>query len=171
MAGNVSEWVMDTYRPLSMEDNDDFRPFRGNVYKTKVLDEDNVIAEKDSLGRLIYREVDPQQDNLQARRNYRRADNINHLDGNWESNINYINADMGNNPDFANEAPLLQMYEFGESTRINDRSKVYKGASWKDRAYWAVPGTRRWLLEDQSTDFIGFRCAMTRVGSPVGLGY
>jgi gliding motility-associated lipoprotein GldJ len=171
MAGNVSEWVMDTYRPLSMEDNDDFRPFRGNVYQTKLLDEDNIIAEKDSLGRLIYRDVDPQQDNLQARRNYRRSDNINHLDGNWESNINYVNADMGNNPDFDNDNPLLQMYQFGETTRINDRSKVYKGASWKDRAYWAVPGTRRWLLEDQSTDFIGFRCAMTRVGSPVGLGY
>jgi len=39
MAGNVSEWVMDVYRPLSLEDNDDFRPFRGNVYKTKLLDE------------------------------------------------------------------------------------------------------------------------------------
>jgi len=171
MAGNVSEWVMDTYRPLSLEDNDDFRPFRGNVYQTKLLDEDGIIAEKDSLGKLIYRDVDPQMDNLQARRNYRQADNINYLDGNWESNVNYINGDFGNSPNFDEENPLLQMYQFGETTRINDRSKVYKGASWKDRAYWAVPGTRRWLLEDQSTDFIGFRCAMTRVGSPVGLGY
>lgn len=171
MAGNVSEWVMDTYRPLSLEDNDDFRPFRGNVYQTKLLDEDGIIAEKDSLGKLIYRDVDPQKDNLQARRNYRQADNINHLDGNWESNINYVAGDFGNNSNFDDDNPLLKMYQFGETTRINDRSKVYKGASWKDRAYWAVPGTRRWLLEDQSTDFIGFRCAMTRVGSPVGLGY
>jgi sulfatase modifying factor 1 len=26
------------------------------------------------------------------------------------------------------------------------------------------PGTRRYLEEDQSTDYIGFRCAMDRVG-------
>ncbi len=171
MAGNVSEWVMDTYRPLSLEDNDDFRPFRGNVYKTKLLDEDGIIAEKDSLGKLIYREVDPQLDNLQARRNYRRSDNINYMDGDWESNINYREADYGSQPDFAESNPAKQMYVHGESTRVSDKAKVFKGASWKDRAYWAVPGTRRWLLEDQSTDYIGFRCAMTRVGSPVGLGY
>lgn len=171
MAGNVSEWVMDTYRPLSLEDNDDFRPFRGNVYQTKLLDEDGIIAEKDSLGKLIYRDVDPQLDNLQARRNYRRADNINYQDGSWESNINYLSGDFGNNPDFDQQDAASQMYQFGETTRISDKAKVYKGASWKDRAYWAVPGTRRWLHEDQSTPFIGFRCAMTRVGSPVGLGY
>jgi sulfatase modifying factor 1 len=47
---------------------------------------------------------------------------------------------------------------------------VYKGASWADRIYWANPGTRRYLDERQSTATIGFRCAMTRVGSPVGLG-
>jgi sulfatase modifying factor 1 len=40
MAGNVSEWVMDVYRPLSPEDKDDFRAFRGNVFKTKVLNSD-----------------------------------------------------------------------------------------------------------------------------------
>ncbi|MEJ6801163.1 MAG: SUMF1/EgtB/PvdO family nonheme iron enzyme, partial [Crocinitomicaceae bacterium] len=37
MAGNVSEWVMDVYRPLTSEDYDEFRPFRGNVFKTKLL--------------------------------------------------------------------------------------------------------------------------------------
>ena len=36
MAGNVSEWVQDIYRPLSLEDVSDFSPFRGNVYKTKL---------------------------------------------------------------------------------------------------------------------------------------
>ncbi|MBE7441349.1 MAG: SUMF1/EgtB/PvdO family nonheme iron enzyme [Flavobacteriales bacterium] len=171
MAGNVSEWVMDVFRPLSMEDNDDFRPFRGNVYKTKLLDEDGAIAEKDSLGRLVYRNVDPQLDNLQARRNYRKADNINYQDGDWESNINWGTSDYGSNPDFDKENDNLKMYQFGETTRVSDKARVYKGASWKDRAYWAVPGTRRHLLEDQSTSFIGFRCAMTRVGSPVGLRY
>src|SRR6187402_3455320 len=46
MAGNVSEWVMDVYRPLSAEDKDDFRPFRGNVFKTKVLNSDGAIDDK-----------------------------------------------------------------------------------------------------------------------------
>lgn len=169
MAGNVSEWVMDVYRPLSLEDNDDFRPFRGNVYKTKVLDEDGLIMEKDSLGHIIYRDVDPKLDNLQSRRNYRQADNIDHLDGHWESSIFY--NELKDNPDIENTENRKQMYQFGESTLISDKARVYKGASWKDRAYWAVPGTRRHLIEDESTDFIGFRCAMTRVGSPVGLGY
>ncbi|MBL4668587.1 MAG: SUMF1/EgtB/PvdO family nonheme iron enzyme [Flavobacteriales bacterium] len=167
MAGNVSEWVMDVYRPLSLEDNDDFRPFRGNVYKTKELDEEGAIMEKDSLGRIIYRDVDPQLDNLQARRNYKQSDNINYLDGHWESNVNYMQLqDDPNNAEARN-----QMYEFEKSTLINDKAMVYKGASWKDRAYFAVPGTRRHLTQDESTDYIGFRCAMTRLGSPIGMGY
>jgi hypothetical protein len=36
MAGNVSEWVQDIYRPNSLDDVADFNPFRGNVYKTKL---------------------------------------------------------------------------------------------------------------------------------------
>ena len=40
MAGNVSEWVADVYRPLTDEDRSEFRPFRGNVYKTKTLNSD-----------------------------------------------------------------------------------------------------------------------------------
>jgi gliding motility-associated lipoprotein GldJ len=167
MAGNVSEWVMDVYRPLSGEDNNDFRPFRGNVYQTKVLDEEGAIMEKDSLGRIIYRDVDPALDNLQARRNYKQADNINYKDGHWESNVNY--SQLKEDPN--NSESRNQMYEFGRTSLISDEARVYKGASWKDRAYWAVPGTRRHLVEDQSTDYIGFRCAMDRLGSPIGLGY
>ena len=63
------------------------------------------------------------------------------------------------------------MYQFGQSTLISDRARVYKGGSWADRAYWMTPGTRRFLAEDQSSPYIGFRCAMIRVGSPVGLVY
>ena len=167
MAGNVSEWVMDVYRPLTGEDADEFRPFRGNVYKTKQLDEDGVVMDKDSLGRLIYRDVDPQLDNLQARRNYKQADNIDYADGHWESNINY--ASLMENP--SSETSNQSMYQFGETSLINDQARVYKGASWKDRAYYAVPGTRRYITEDQATDYIGFRCAMDRIGSTVGRGF
>lgn len=46
MAGNVAEWVLDVYRPLSYEDMDEWRPYRGNVFMTKVRDEEGLIAEK-----------------------------------------------------------------------------------------------------------------------------
>ena len=63
------------------------------------------------------------------------------------------------------------MYQYTKTSMVNDKVRVYKGGSWRDRAYWMVPGTRRFLEETQATEYIGFRCAMTRVGSPVGLGY
>jgi len=48
---------------------------------------------------------------------------------------------------------------------INDKVRVYKGGSWKDRAYWIDPAQRRYYPEDMATDYIGFRCAMSRAGS------
>jgi formylglycine-generating enzyme len=55
----------------------------------------------------------------------------------------------------------------GMTSMVTDRSRVFKGGSWNDRAYWLVPGTRRFLDEKMSRADLGFRCAMTRVGSPV----
>jgi sulfatase modifying factor 1 len=37
MAGNVNEWVADTYRQTSFEEVDDFNPFRGNEFTNKRL--------------------------------------------------------------------------------------------------------------------------------------
>ena len=37
------------------------------------------------------------------------------------------------------------------TTLISDKSRVFKGASWKDRAYYLNPGARRFLEEDRST--------------------
>ncbi|HWR94235.1 MAG TPA: gliding motility lipoprotein GldJ [Flavobacterium sp.] len=51
------------------------------------------------------------------------------------------------------------------TTLINDDVRVYKGGSWRDRAYWLDPAQRRYFPQDMATDFIGFRCAMSRVGS------
>jgi len=48
-----------------------------------------------------------------------------------------------------------------------DRSRVFKGGSWNDRAYWMVPANRRFLDEKMARADLGFRCAMVRVGSPV----
>ncbi len=170
MAGNVSEWVMDVYRPITFEDVEDFRPFRGNVYKKVLRDEDGIIAEKDSLGRMIY--VDVEMKDAMNRRNYRRADNINYQDGDLESQIDRNawgeSKNVSGQVDKTGES--MGMYEFGQTSLIDDRSRVYKGGSWKDRAYWMQPGTRRFLDENYSTDYIGFRCAMDRIGSPQGLG-
>lgn len=181
MAGNVSEWVMDVYRPLSPEDVDDFRSFRGNVYQTKKLDEEGFIAEKDSLGRLIMRDV-TEEENM-SRRNYNKANNINFLDGDNASNIDFANLigqkteektgleQESKNQELFDETGLMYDNYLNPpskppTTQINDKARVYKGGSWKDKAYWLSPGTRRFLDENQSTDFIGFRCAMTRVGTP-----
>ena len=57
-----------------------------------------------------------------------------------------------------------QKYEYGVSTLISDKARVYKGGSWNDRAFFLSPGTRRFLDEDQSLSTLGFRCAMIRVG-------
>ena len=159
MAGNVNEWVKDVYRPLSMEDDDDFRMFRGNVFKTQLREEEGEIAEKDSLGRIIWRDV-TEEENTQ-RRNYKKADNINFLDGDYASSVFYTNDEYNEGGLKANK----RMYEWGATSLVNDNAHVYKGGSWKDRAYWLVPGTRRFLDAEQSTDHIGFRCAMTRVGT------
>jgi formylglycine-generating enzyme required for sulfatase activity len=51
---------------------------------------------------------------------------------------------------------------------VANDARVYKGGSWKDIQYWASPGQRRFLDQNEATDYIGFRCAMTRLGSTNG---
>ena len=145
MAGNVNEWCMDVYRPMTMTDAVDFNSFRGNIYKTKLRGEDGELAEKDSLGRLNYRDI--KEEEAASRRNYRKADVRNFGDQDKESNV---------------------VYGYGKSSLINDQSRVFKGGSWKDRVYWLSPGTRRFFQEYEAADDIGFRCAMNRMGSPLG---
>jgi gliding motility-associated lipoprotein GldJ len=44
MAGNVAEWCLDVYRPLTFENANELNPFRGNIYKTAERDEEGQIA-------------------------------------------------------------------------------------------------------------------------------
>jgi len=144
MAGNVSEWVQDVYRPMTLMDADDVAPFRGNKFRT-ILKNENGEAEIDSMGRVKMRDVtDAESKN---RRNYQRGNVINYLDG---------------------DSISQSQYGYGMTTLISDKSRVYKGGSWNDRAYWLSPGTRRFLEEDQAMSTLGFRCAMDRMGSPEG---
>jgi gliding motility-associated lipoprotein GldJ len=167
MAGNVNEWVEDIYRPLSSQDIDEFRPFRGNVFKTLVRDEEGNVAEKDSLGRLKYREITEEE--AIDRRNYQQADNINYQDGDFASSLDY------NNEDASRGRGSKRMYNTGKerndplmTSLVSDHTRVYKGGSWRDRTYWLGAGTRRYLDENLSQDDLGFRCAMIRVGGSKG---
>jgi len=147
MSGNVNEWVSDVYRPMSSKDVDDLNPYRGNVY-TKLYKNTDGEYERDSLGRVKTLEVTDQE--AAKRRNYQRGNVINYLDG---------------------DSLSMASYGYGTTTLVNDKSRVYKGGSWDDRAYWLSPGTRRFLDEDQSSSTIGFRCAMDRFGSQEGNGF
>ena len=108
----------------------------------------NGEVEKDSLGRV--KMVDVTDEESKNRRNYQRGNVINFLDG---------------------DSTSMVQYGYGITTLISDKSRVFKGGSWNDRAYWLGPGTRRLLEEDQASATVGFRCAMDRVGSQEGNGF
>jgi len=166
MAGNVNEWVQDVFRPLSYEDVSDFRPFRGNVFETLVRNEDGSIAEKDSLGRLKKRPITEEE--AIGRDNYEKADYINYRDGDLISRIDYDNQEAARGAGSTGEM-YGQDVEGGDVVSlISDEVRVFKGGSWRDRAYWLNPAARRFLDQDKSRDDLGFRCAMIRVGSPAG---
>jgi len=160
MAGNVSEWVMDIYRPMTAQDADDLNPFRGNQFKKLQLDEEGYPVEKDSLGRLVYVPVSAEENT--ERRNYRKSDYRGYKDGGAGDSYDDFTSEDGD------EFGEMVVYDYGKTSLINNNSRVYKGGSWNDRAFYLTPGARRWMVEDQSKPTIGFRCAMIRVGSPAG---
>jgi formylglycine-generating enzyme required for sulfatase activity len=171
MAGNVNEWVQDVYRPLTSDDVDEFNPFRGNVYTDLRRDANGRVVTKGNLGRLYVDTVKESDPLVATRYNYQKGDYRNFRDGDQQS---AITSDWMT-PD--GKAASLRMYaqdpglaggvaDYG--TLINDNARVFKGGSWKDRAYWLNPSTRRFLDQAESRDDIGFRCAMIRVGSPSG---
>lgn len=188
MAGNVSEWVADVYRPITeLTTTTDNNPYRGNVFSTKKRNSNASPGENpysiDQQGRVIDTLVDP-SDNI-YRRNYKRSNNINYLDGDIESQmegtisdteengtvdkenivIDKRNKDYGRNESDTLSNNSNEMYNFGVTTLLSDRSRVYKGGSWNDRAYWLSPGARRMLDQSRSSNTIGFRCAMDRTGA------
>jgi gliding motility-associated lipoprotein GldJ len=156
MAGNVNEWVLDVYRPLSFEDVEDFNPFRGNVFTVLQVDETGAPVEKDSLGRMKRVPIS-EEAALSQRRQFAKSDYRNYMDGDHGSSMDFGDESLKDSGSERMYDPALSL--------INDNVRVYKGGSWRDRPYWLSPGTRRYLAEDQSRDDIGFRCAMSRVGA------
>jgi hypothetical protein len=141
----------------------------------------------ESRGKQRWRNV-TEEENI-GRLNYRKDDYIDYLDGDLESSIFYNNTkrkddinsgrlsakntvyqSQHENRDLNND--LITSNSSGwPTTLISDRSKVYKGGSWADRAYWLSAGNRRFLDEDKTSATIGFRCAMDRLGGQPNLNY
>ena len=117
------------------------------------------------------------------RQNFSTSDNRNYRDGDKQSTRYF---DFGSSEEGEAKLPSeKRMYDSPEhnvstdsignmvrkfdksskrTTLVNDDVRVYKGGSWRDRAYWLDPAQRRYFPQDMATDYIGFRCAMSRVG-------
>ncbi|MFM1877693.1 MAG: hypothetical protein RLZZ241_559 [Bacteroidota bacterium] len=194
MAGNVAEWVADVYRPIVDDEMSDFNYYRGNVYtktaigqdgKVEVLS-DQIVYDTLPTGKLVAVNlpgeikmvpVDDQETYL--RTNFSDSDNRNYRDGDISSSRYfdlYRDEDEGQRPMYNSpkhnierdeEGRLIRQYDDSNSrtSLVNDEVRVFKGGSWKDRAYWLDPAQRRYLPQYMATDYIGFRCAMSRVGS------
>ena len=172
MAGNVNEWTGDTYRKLSYEEFDDFNPHRGNQYVDVKRDANGkVLTDKSgraatsaavSSKKLSYKEYQDQQKKLAAATTSGSS---------TPTPSGQSTTAAGFDPDkrSVNQAGVNDgaeaLYNQGISL-VNNKSKVYKGGSWNDRAVWLNPATRRFMQEDESSAEIGFRCAMTLVGDP-----
>lgn len=183
MAGNVAEWVADVYRPEITSVRSDVNYYRGNVYEKDVrdeqfqvvvVDENNVKYDTLPNGKLrpvalpgrVQKELVSKADTY-LRRNFNDKNSVDYADGDNLAVIN--NAKMYNSPEnkvqYDGQGDPMYMYDANQrTTLINNNSRVYKGGSWKDRAYWLDPATRRYLDQYQATDFIGFRNAMTKIG-------
>ncbi|MBQ0030285.1 MAG: SUMF1/EgtB/PvdO family nonheme iron enzyme [Paludibacteraceae bacterium] len=170
MAGNVNEWVLDVYRPLTSDDEQEYNPFRGNMYVKMAIDSSNTVDSEgheqrvpqiDSLGRVVFKIEADKSDFA----NYAKLDVRNFKDGdpgsqlsNWKERSVDVDASTANmyDPEKTGISMLV--------TKISNTCRVYKGGSWKDRAYWLNPGQRRFLEQTESRSDIGFRCAMSKVG-------
>ena len=194
MAGNVSEWVADVYRPIVDDEFNDFNYYRGNVYTKNQIGPDGKIAvvttediKYDTLsnGKLIarnmpgeIRQIAVDDDETYLRTNFDRSDNRNFRDGDAQSSKYYRTGDEIDPDQRMYDSPQHQVTvgENGKfdrqydksntrSTLIDNEVRVIKGGSWRDREYWLDPATRRFYPQDMAKDDLGFRCAMSRVGS------
>jgi sulfatase modifying factor 1 len=181
MAGNVNEWVQDTYRQTSFEETDDFNPFRGNEFTNKRLaDATKGLYAKDKYGRPIkdpakaakkmtYAELLASQQAPGAAGTTPPAGTVPSTAGMAVGNTAAGKSALTGkayNPDQRGFADTVNTSLYGTTTLVSDHSKVYKGGSWNDMAYWLNPAARRFMNEDDASAEVGFRCAMTLVGAP-----
>ncbi len=160
MAGNVNEWVADVYRPTTFEAVDPLNPYRGNFYQDKkVMDPLTGKISKDKYNNpVLVPAVNAKKQTWAERQaaNTTAAALDSTAKAKAASATSY--ADQRGYRDRENGL-------YGETTLVNNKSRVYKGGSWNDQAIWLNPATRRFLQQDESSADIGFRCAMTMLGA------
>ena len=165
MAGNVNEWVQDTYRQGSSEESDDFNPFRGNEFTNKrVANAATGLYSKDKYGK-------PIKDPAKGAKKMTYAELVASQQGGQPINAQTTAAKDAlkgkpYTPDVRDFKDTISADLYRTTTLVSNKSKVYKGGSWNDLAYWLNPATRRFKDQDEASAEIGFRCAMTMVGAP-----
>lgn len=157
----------------------------------KIVTTEDIVYDTISNGKVIARnlpgeiaQVAVDDNETYLRTNFDKSNQINFRDGDKRSSRYYENFNdddegqtdshtrkMYNSPKHSitrdEEGKIIKEYDQdnNRTSLINDKVRVYKGGSWKDREYWLDPAQRRFYPEDMATDYIGFRCAMSRVGS------
>lgn len=158
----------------------------------KVVTAEDIVYDTLSNGKVVPRnlpgtilQVPISADDAYLRTNFDTSDNRNFRDGDRKSSRNYSDnfddveaktnvsstRQMYNSPKHQvttdSTGAIVKLYDKSNdrTSLINDNVRVYKGGSWKDRVYWIDPAQRRYFPQDMATDYIGFRCAMSRVGS------
>jgi gliding motility-associated lipoprotein GldJ len=159
--------------------------------KIQIITNGDIVFDTLSNGKLVPKylpgeiaQVPVDQDETYLRQNFSTSDNINYRDGDKQSSKYYkFGGSDANNGKISEKETMynapkqnISIDSLGvmdrkydksskRTTLINDAVRVYKGGSWRDRAYWLDPAQRRFFPQDMATDYIGFRCAMSRVGS------
>ncbi len=165
----------------------------GEDGKATILSPDELVYDTLPNGKVMLKRLPGDLDKVAVdeeetflRQNFSESDNRNFRDGDKESSrlyASYNNTDQDNTnkrPETSAmyDAPIhpkVTLDDEGNLVRnidksdrrtslITDEVRVYKGGSWKDRAYWLDPAQRRYLPQYIATDYIGFRCAMSRLG-------
>jgi gliding motility-associated lipoprotein GldJ len=156
----------------------------------KIVTVDEIVYDTLSNGKVVARnlpgeisQVPVDENETYLRTNFDKSNEINFRDGDKPSSRYFesFNEDEGgpesetrkmyNSPKHTitrdSLGNIIREYDKknNRTSLINDEVRVYKGGSWKDREYWLDPAQRRYFPQDMATDYIGFRCAMSRVGS------
>jgi gliding motility-associated lipoprotein GldJ len=159
----------------------------------KIVTPEDIVYDTLSNGKVIARnlpgeilQVPVDENETYLRTNFDKSDEINFRDGDKRSSRYFESFNDEETEEGKKASDTRKMYNspkhsisrdsLGKIVReydkdndrtslINDEVRVYKGGSWKDREYWLDPAQRRYFPQDMATDYIGFRCAMSRVGS------
>lgn len=164
----------------------------GEDGKVELVTAETQVFDTLSNGKIIARnfpgeiaQVPVDENETYLRQNFDKSDNRNYRDGDKQSSryFKFGSSEEGDEKGKMNDnqrmydspkhnvsvdslGTMVRKYDKSNkrTTLVNDDVRVYKGGSWRDRAYWLDPAQRRYFPQDIATDYIGFRCAMSRVG-------